>query len=332
MLVDSNRFPSVTVPSRIQTTFNRSRTTVTTTLSLLLFLLASTAQVRSADDEFPPELTKFVAGSRNPLFQGAGEGHWDVKIRERGWILHEGNQWKMWYTGYDGTRPGKKMLGYATSPDGFVWTRDPNNPIYSERWVEDVCIIPVNGTYYMFAEGEEDRAQLLTSRDGIHWEHQGRIDIRLANGEPIPDGPYGTPTAWYEKGQWNLFYERKDQAIWLARSTDLKVFTNVKDEPVINIGPDAYDRDQVAMNQIVFHKGRYYTVYHGTKNSNDPKIPNQWCTCLAVSTDLIHWEKYPGNPLLPIADNKSSGLLIQDGTSYRLYTMHNEVHVHLPAK
>lgn len=295
-------------------------------LALCVFLTPATA----ADDEFPSELTQFVPSDRNPVFTAEGDGHWDVKIRERGWILREGDQWKMWFTGYDGTRPGQKKLGYATSNDGFVWKRNAQNPVYSERWVEDVCVVPYNGLYYMFAEGAEDRAQLLTSRDGIDWKRVGHLDVRQVNGEPISDGPYGTPTAWFEDGRWNLFYERGDRGIWLARSNDTKIFTNVDDEPVLKPGPEEYDQDQIAMNQIIRHHGRYFAVYHGAKKPSDPKQPSLWATGLATSTDLIHWKKYSGNPLRPIAENKSSGLLIFDGEQFRLYTMHNQVDVYLP--
>ena len=234
----------------------------------------------------------------------------------------------MWYTGYDGTRQGQKSLGYATSTDGLVWKRFAGNPVYSETWVEDVCVIPHEGRYYMFAEGAEDRAQLLTSADGIQWTRIGRLDVRLVSGEVIPDGPYGTPTAWFENGIWNLFYERGDRGIWLARSSDLKVFTNVQDEPVMAPGPDEYDFNQIAMNQIIRHQGKYFAVFHGARRSEDPQKPTLWATGLATSNDLIHWKKYSGNPLRPIAENKSSGLLIYDGDRFRLYTMHNEVHVH----
>ena len=297
-------------------------------VGLIVFVFASLNAL--AEEEFPPELTQFAPSERNPIFTAAGPGHWDAKIRERGWMIREGDQWKMWYTGYDGTRPGQKMLGYATSTDGFVWKRFPGNPIYSEHWVEDVCVIPHDGLYYMFAEGAEDRAQLLTSRDGIKWNRIGRLDVRLANGEPIPDGPYGTPTAWFENGQWNLFYERGDRGIWLARSSDTKIFINVQDEPVIQPGPEDYDYNQIALNQIIRHKGRYFAVYHGARKPEDPKQSSLWSTGLATSTDLIHWKKFAGNPLRPIAENKSSGLLIYDGDRFRLYTMHNEVNVHLP--
>ncbi|MBM4075762.1 MAG: glycosylase, partial [Planctomycetes bacterium] len=237
----------------------------------------------SAEISFPTEVTGFEPISANPVFTAGGEGHWDVKIRERGWILRDNQTWKMWYTGYDGTRPGKKMLGYATSTDGRHWTPYPSNPIHQDHWVEDVCVIIHDGTYYMFAEGENDQAQLLTSQDGITWKREGSLDVRQQSGAPISTGPYGTPTVWYENGIWNLFYERSDRGIWLARSRDLKTFTNVQDEPVIRPGlmPDEpkdntlntrnqHDRDLIAMNQIIKIGNFYIAVLHGATKPTDP--------------------------------------------------------------
>ena len=48
---------------------------------LILILLF---QLSAAD--FPRELVEFEPYAENPIFTGAGPGHWDVKIRERGWI------------------------------------------------------------------------------------------------------------------------------------------------------------------------------------------------------------------------------------------------------
>lgn len=282
-------------------------------------------------DLFPAIFTQFAPVKDNPVFTAQPKGAWDEKIRERGWILKEGNLYKMWYTGYKADERNKMMkLGYATSTDGIHWKRHPKNPIYEQHWVEDMIVVPYKGTYFMFAEGRNDQAHLLSSKDGIQWKRLGALDVRMTNGKPISKGPYGTPTAWHEKGTWYLMYERRDLGIWLAKSTDMKVWTNVQDEPILRPGPDAYDKDQIAVNQIVKHQGRYYVWYHGSANSGPNK--GLWCTCLAVSNDLIHWKKYPGNPLLPLKENKSSGILVHDGKQFRLYTMHNQVHLHLPKK
>src|SRR5947209_910375 len=107
---------------------------------LAAFLLLSPGLFSEPDrpaEKFPAELVKFVQGGKEPVFQSAEKGKWDAQIRERGWIIREDGVWKMWYTGYDGTADGLRMLGYATSPDGIRWTRHPKNPLYREHWVED---------------------------------------------------------------------------------------------------------------------------------------------------------------------------------------------------
>jgi len=289
---------------------------------LTLFLLVGA----DAGPAFPPELVEFTPHEHNPVFEASGPGHWDAMIRERGWILREDNVYHLWYTGYDSPK-GPMKLGYATSPDGFTWTRYPGNPIYTEHWVEDMMVVKVGATYYMFAEGLNDEAQLLTSTDRIHWTREGKLDIRKADGEPLSPGPFGTPTALYENGTWYLLYERDDDAIWLATSKDLKTWTNVQDEPVIKRGPEPYDRTMIAVNQVVKHEGRYYAYYHATcpENGND-----QWSMNVAASTDLIHWEKYPGNPI--IKPDNSSGILVNDGKQFRLYCMHRAVSLFFPKK
>ena len=261
----------------------------------------------------------------DPLFTGTGQDTWDREIRERGFILRESDGWKLWYTGYDPRRGETKSLGLATSPDGIRWTRHPGNPIFAGVWTEDVFVVKHDGVYQMFAEGVNDVAHRLTSRDGVRWEEQGRLDIRARSGQPISPGPYGTPSVWIEGGIWYLFYERDDKGVWVATSKDLRTWTNVQDEPVIALGPDAYDRFAIALNQVVRYRGRYYGVYHANA---DPQWKGPWTTCLAASDDLVHWEKYPGNPV--VRSDDSSGILVDDGQGLRLYTMHPAVRLWRP--
>ncbi len=280
---------------------------------------------------FPPELVDFVPYAQNPVFTGTGKDTWDKMIRERGYILKEGDSWKMWYTGYNYDRSKTMHLGYATSNDGIHWERYSENPIFDEYWTEDVFVVRHKGTYYMVAEGVDDVAHMLTSSDGIHWQRQGDLDIRKVNGEPIGPGAYGTPTLWIEDDIWYLFYEREDLGIWLATSADHKVWTNVQDDPVIEIGPGAYDAKGVALNQIIKYHGRYYGYYHGTPDEDWAS----WNSNVAVSDDLIHWEKYDKNPIVETdsnTNNYSSPILVQDGGQYRLYTMHDKVRLYFPRK
>jgi predicted GH43/DUF377 family glycosyl hydrolase len=298
-------------------------------LLLSLFSFSCTSQQKLAtknvsQEEFPGEMVEFVPYEMNPVFKGTGSDTWDRQIRERGYILLEKGLYKMWYTGYKGDDTVTKYLGYATSADGIHWNRYAANPIFNEKWTEDMCVIKNEDKYYMFAEGRNDVAHLLVSDDGINWKEQGDLKIRTVDGKSI-SGPYGTPSVWVENGKWYLFYERNDEAIWLAESTDRINWINVRDEPVIKTGPGKYDSGAVAANQVVKYKDRYYLYYHA---SADPMLSSTlWTSNVAMSTDLIHWVKYPKNPI--VEGDHSSPILVFDGKMYRLYTMHDQVFLYL---
>jgi hypothetical protein len=262
----------------------------------------------------------------NPVFAGTGSSTWDRKIRERGYILvGDDGTFHLWYTGYDRDRPDAMSLGHATSLDGTHWMRDTHNPIFHDSWVEDMCVVKQNGAYEMFAEGRNDIAHRLSSTDGVHWTEHGSLNIRKADGSPISPGPYGTPAAWFENGTWYLFYERGDLGIWLATSRDLKTWTNVKDDPVIPRGPNAYDAGAVALNQVIKRGGYYYGFYHAAAE----RPWKEWTSNVARSRDLVHWEKYPGNPI--VKNNCSSPIVVATPQGDRLYTMHPEVRAFEPA-
>ena len=277
-----------------------------------------------SNKEFPEELIHFVPYKNNPVFAATGTATWDNQIRERGWIRKEGNEWYLWYTGYTNI-DSIKFLGYATSHDGITWTRYKDNPIYSSGWIEDVCVVKSGDIYYMFSEGKGDTAHMLTSTDRIHWTEKGNLDIRLTNGSPLSKGPFGTPAVLKEKNIWYLFYERDDKGIWLATSKDLKTWANAQDEPVLKCGPETYDQYAVAMDIVIKYKGLYYGYYHASAFEDW----REWSSNVAVSRDLVHWKKYPNNPI--VGNDKSSPIIVHDGKRYRLYTMHPEVNLYFPA-
>ena len=297
-------------------------------VACLVGVLGAAAQAAGAD--VPLALTTFGPVSSTPLFAGGGPDAWDRDLRERGWILRHGGRWHLWYTGSNPDRDPVRRLGHATSEDGLNWRRASERPVVPDQWVEDVCVVracgPRGEIFHMVAEGEHDVAHLLVSRDLGRWRSCGPLDIRLAGGGPISAGPRGTPTLLLHRGAWHLLYERRDDGVWLATSRDGRTFTNVRDEPVIACGPDRYDLHGVAVDQVVCFDGRWYAYYHA---SPDPGRTT-WQTCIAASDDLLHWEKWNGNPLLPVDPDhpkRSSGTVIHDGERIRLYTTHPDVRV-----
>ena len=290
--------------------------------------MAATGLDASVAQGFPRSILSWKAVPKaNPVFQGAAGDAWDAKIRERGWIVREADSWRLYYTGYNVARTDLRMLGVAVSSDGLNWTRLGDRPLVDDQWIEDMMILKHDGQWIMVAEGRGDVAHSFVSADGLQWRREGPLDIRKTSGEPIDDGPRGTPFLMFENGVWSLFYERGDAGVWLARSRDRKVFTNVSDDPVIPVGPDVYDKGAVALNQIVKIDGKYVAVLHA--NETRPFGPF-WTTTLAVSDDLLKWTKAEANPIL--GNNSSSGQFVEISPGrWRLYTMHPEVRAFVPA-
>ena len=298
---------------------------------LLIFCTISACKSKQNQDvstviqaDFPEEMVTFTPYAHNPIFSGTNSDTWDRHIRERGYILFEDSIYKMWYTGYKGGDNDPKSLGYATSADGINWVRYSENPIFSEKWTEDMFVMKHEGKYYMYAEGLHDIAHLLSSEDGIHWQEEGDLVILTTQGDTIP-GPYGTPCAWTEKGKWYLFYERNDEAIWLAVSDNHITWRNLQDDPVLKKGPSAYDAGALAANQVIRYGDRYFMYYHGSSDPdwNRPGATSVWSSNIAMSTDLVHWVKYPGNPI--VAGDHSSPIVVSHEGRNLLFTMHNEV-------
>jgi hypothetical protein len=293
----------------------------------LALACAVAVAVGCAAPDIPSELREFVAWGGNPIFGPEGAGTWDRHLQERGFILHEEGLWKLWYTAHAEDHDGcvgdnRCKLGYALSPDGIRWTRWSPNPIYDEHHIEDAMVWHEGDTYYLYSEGADDFARSMHSPDGLQWQWEGTLDIRYSDGTPLTPGPFGTPTIWHEDGDWYLFYERLDDGVWLARSSDRRTWINVQDDPVLLTGPSYWDSIEIEVLQVLKYQGRYFAYYDG--RGTEPV----WSSGVAVSSDLIHWEKYP-DPLFPPPENKTTPIVVPDGERcFRLYNMHPLVQLH----
>ena len=93
-------------------------------------------------------------------------------------VLRRGDVYYMWYTGQTNDR---SWIGFATSPDGIVWTRRFDKPVVSseEDWEKVAVMCPdvtwdeEDGLYKMrYSAGEQyepNAIGLATSPDGLNW-------------------------------------------------------------------------------------------------------------------------------------------------------------------
>jgi hypothetical protein len=92
----------------------------------------------------------------------AGDHTWDGVMVEVPWVVFDGNSYHMWFHGRNTLNWWQWHIGYATSPDGLVWTKDPTNPVFTHsagswdsQWDGFPCVLldTANSLYKMWYVG-----------------------------------------------------------------------------------------------------------------------------------------------------------------------------------
>ncbi len=140
----------------------------------------------------------FVRYGGNPLLRPQGDG-WESRNAYNPGVLFDQGRFRMLYRAQD--KPITSRVGYAESPDGVTFTRNPEplidatEPFEQKYGCEDARFFQCQGTYYTFYTGSKDGhiAECeATSTDGLHWKKLGVIEDGAKNGALVCD-PNGTP-------------------------------------------------------------------------------------------------------------------------------------------
>jgi hypothetical protein len=122
-------------------------------------------------------------------------------------VLFDAGIYKMWYQGIDSSHV--ERIGYATSPDGLVWTKhgapvlqEGSNRDFDERGAGQPCVILEGSTYIMCYAGAGDdgkhRLGLAVSADGVTWTKYAHNPI-LDVGAPGSFDENGLSAPWILK-------------------------------------------------------------------------------------------------------------------------------------
>ncbi len=134
----------------------------------------------------------------NPLLRPQGDG-WESRNTYNPGVLFDQGHFRMLYRGQG--KPVTSRVGYAESPDGVTFTRNPEplidatEPFEQKYGCEDARFFKSEGTYYTFYTGSKNGhiAECeATSTDGLHWKKLGVIADGAKNGAVVCD-PNGTP-------------------------------------------------------------------------------------------------------------------------------------------
>jgi len=260
--------------------------------------------------------TNWTKYANNPVLPFGLPGSWDEGSSEFGSVLFDGNIYHMWYSGNDGAI---FRIGYATSPDGIIWTKDTqNNPIVDlglpGRWddahVYLPCVLLVDTTFHMWYaghDGSKERIGHATSPDGVEWTKD-----TLNN--PVMD--VGLPGRWDDTevfpGPKSILFDGSIYKMWyggfgvgsnnmykigLATSPNGINWEKDTSNPVMGPGLlGSWDGDCVLPSTVIFDGTTYHSWYSGCT-----ECFIKWQIGYATSSNGIDWEKDTlNNPVLEV--------------------------------
>ena len=115
-------------------------------------------------------------------------------------VIDEGTSFSMWFTASDG---GKLRIGYASSPDGLTWTKNPGAVVdlgdfgkFDADGASAPAVIKIGSTYYMWyigVNGVDTGLGYATSTDGISWSRQNSGNSVF---DPTQTGTFDSTSIW----------------------------------------------------------------------------------------------------------------------------------------
>ncbi|NLG24661.1 MAG: hypothetical protein GX558_04850 [Clostridiales bacterium] len=204
---------------------------------------------------------------------------------------------------------------------------------FDERAVD--CFVPFrhNGKFYatyVGFDGTGYQTALAISDDLVHWRHEDVILKRGANRAwdsvgmaattlLMENDLYAERTLRKADGKyWMMYhaypgegYEAGSAQIGLCYTEDERLLDwTFVGEPVFSPHDGAsWEVGGLYKSWLMEHEGTYYMFYNA-KNRDDGRWLEQ--TGMATSKDMLHWTRYDGNPILPVAPGAWDSVFASD--------------------
>lgn len=218
----------------------------------------------------------------------------------------------------------KYRTNLATTQDGINFY--DSGPVLSPSLPNDsriasfASVYKDGATWYMAYEAASidssnlGNIMLATSSNGVNWTKYATPI--LTKSRSWESANIGTPTLIKYNGIWYLFYHGfnyTDLNVGVATGTSLTSLTRANGGNPILTNGSGWDSGTIGKRAITRQNNVWYMVYEGSTDQVGGSFENsRWSTGLARSTNLINWEKYSGNPVLP----QTSGGFGNDGPEF----------------
>lgn len=298
-------------------------------------------------------LTPYKLG--RPVLAGSGNPEaFDAMAVDCPFVFRHNGMYYMMYVGFDGRG---YQTGLAVSDDLIAWTKRgiilkrADNVGWDRVGAAGVSMLrasnllnappelkKVDGKYWMVYhsypnEGYEAGSACIglawcDDETLMHWHRLPEPVLSWKDGADWEKGGLYKGFLMEHGGRFYLFYNAKNisegnwkEQIGVAFSYNLKTWHRWEDNPVIRVTDGAWDSSFCSDPFVVRDGGRWLMFYYGYNHKHAQEG-------IAVSDDLLHWEKYPE----PIVKNGISerdldfcyahkpSVLCHEGALYHFYT------------
>ena len=294
-----------------------------------------------------------------PVLSGSGiPGHFDERSVDIPFVFKHGGRYYMVYTGFDGIGYQSALavsddllhwefysmilqrndLGHWDSGGGAVtWMILKSSSLW-----ETPELRKIDGKYWMVYHAypgtgyEEGPAQIglayCEDEDLKNWHFQDSPVFSWKDGKDWENGGLYKACVIRHEGLWYMFYNAKNKAEhWIeqtgaAFSRDLIHWERAEENPVLRVDPAAWDCVFVSDPFVARDKDHWKCFYYGIGKMDPADGLYHAEEGLALSQDLLHWEKVEG----PILKHGPAGsfddhhahkpaLFYEDGILYHFY-------------
>jgi hypothetical protein len=258
-----------------------------------------------------PDGVEWTLDSASPVLVPGPEGAWDSEWLSPGAMTYDDGVFDLWYSGCHREFPAVPCsVGYATSPDGSVWTKYPLNPVlgvgpsgsFDGYTLDPGSVVFAEGAYRMWYTAMDKPSGAVTigyadSPDKTSWtRHPNPV---LEPGPGWDQWDVGNPTVVYDGSGYQMWYSGSEDgivgSIGYARSTNGIEWVEHHDNPVVSNVLGA-SNPAVVFDGSTYHM--WYLVGGGTWNFAPDVIYYATSDCVTGVTGRgCYWQVIPAAAL-----------------------------------
>jgi len=265
-----------------------------------------------------------------PVVNHGVAGTWNAVYTDPGAVTFHDGLFHMFYNGFNGW-PAPVQIGYATSPDGYTWTKQGDKPVLETSQVgyakvaalASSVLVEKDGTWVLyFYTWDSNQAPISAGRIGRATAAKPNGPWKIANKPVLEPGSTGSwdelrvdvPSVIQTNDGYVMYYSgsdaRNNLMIGQATSTDGVNWTKYKDpaatdprfaesSPVLQAGDvGQWDANLVHQPRVVQTPDGLVMLYRTVTFG----VPSTIALGYATSSDGIIWTRAKENPILKATD------------------------------